>query len=59
MSKKFKNFRKSNRFDDEWGDVNEERIREKERAKMHKKRKQENRDRKHLNFKDFRDDSDY
>lgn len=58
MSKKFKNFRKNNHFDDEWGDVNEERLREKERAKMSRKRKQENRDRKHMNFKDFRDDYD-
>lgn len=55
MPKKFKNFRKD-RYDDEWGNMNEDRIREKQRAKNRKKRKQENRERKHMNFKDFRSD---
>lgn len=54
MAKKFKNFRKESRYDDEWGDMNEDRIREKQRGKRSKKRKEENRNRKHMNFKDFR-----
>lgn len=57
MSKKFKNFRKEkNRFDDdEWGNFNEDRIREKQRGKKRKLRENENRKQKHMNFKDFRD----
>ena len=56
MSKKFKNFRKKNRFDDdEWGNMNEDRIREKQRSKKRKLRENENRKQKHMNFKDFRD----
>lgn len=57
MSKKFKNFRKKqNRFDDdEWGNFNEDRIREKQRGKKRKLRENENRKQKHMNFKDFRD----
>jgi hypothetical protein len=56
MSKKFKNFRKKNRFDDdEWGSMNEDRIREKQRSKKRKLRENENRKQKHMNFKDFRD----
>ena len=54
MAKKFKNFRKESRYDDEWGNENEDRIREKQRGKNRKKRKEENRNRKHMNFKDFR-----
>lgn len=58
MSKKFKNFRSKkdhNRYDDEWGDFNEDRIREKQRGKKRKMRKEEGRKSKHMNFKDFRD----
>jgi len=57
MSKKFKNFRKQkNHFDDdEWGNFNEDRIREKQRGKKRKLRENENRKQKHMNFKDFRD----
>ena len=53
MSKKFKNFRK-NRYDDEWGNQNEDRLREKQRGKRKKRKYHEERDRKHMNFKDFR-----
>ena len=55
MAKKFKNFRKNDHYDDEWGDVNEDRLKEKERSKKNKQRKQEVRERKHIAFKDFRD----
>ena len=56
MAKKFKNFRKNDHYDDdEWGDVNEDRLKEKELAKKNKQRKQEVRERKHIAFKDFRD----
>jgi len=55
MAKKFKNFRNKNRYDDEWGSVNEDRLREKQHGKRKKKMKQEVRERKHIAFKDFRD----
>ena len=56
MSKKFKNFRSKNRFDDdEWGNMNEDRLREKQRNKKRKLREHENRKQKHMNFKDVRD----
>ena len=57
MAKKFKNFRKNeNTYDDEWGDQNEDRLREKQRGKKRKMRESEVRKNKHMNFKDFRDD---
>jgi len=58
MSKKFKNFRNKSKdyeYDDEWSDFNEERIQEKQRGKKRKQKVNEGRNRKHMNFKDFRD----
>jgi hypothetical protein len=58
MSKKFKNFRNKSKeyeYEDEWGDFNEERIQEKQRGKKRKQKVNEGRNRKHMNFKDFRD----
>ena len=53
MAKKFKKFRKN--YDDEWGDMNEDRMKEKQRGK-NRKDKRESRYREKLqNFKDFRD----
>lgn len=58
MAKKFKKFRSNDRYEDEWGNVNEDRIREKQRGKKRKKSQYENRDRKHMSYKDFRN-NDY
>lgn len=53
MAKKFKKFR--NNYDDEWGDVNEDRLREKQRGKKRKNNRESRTREKFYNFKDFRE----
>lgn len=53
MAKKFKNFRKNNSWDDEWGNVNEDRLREKKRGQNLKNKRKTKENEKFQNFKEF------
>jgi len=54
MAKRFKNFREGS-YDNEWGDKNEDRRREKTKNRDKKMKRRRRRDEKVFNFKEFND----
>ena len=55
MARRLKNFRKgkTERYDDEWGFKNEDRLREKQRGKKRSNSRKNKHNEKFRNFKDF------
>lgn len=54
MAKRFKNFRED-AYDNEWGDKNEDRRRERSKNRDKKMKRRRRRDEKVFNFKEFND----